>query len=157
MRDIRNDLRERLADLDRKQAHQTKTYQAEILRIEEEHRAAIKEIETERAALKQLLAIEDHRSATSHNFTMCLDPRIPLAEFLIAKVSTCGRMGKEALRSAAEEAGYVDGRTFHTTLMNITKGRRLHQNADGSYVLPPLGDGALFESSLTKEEDMRFN
>lgn len=159
VRDIRNDLRERLADLDRKQAQQTSHYQSEILRIEDEHRSAIKAIEMERAALKQLLSIEDQRSATSTNFTMRSDPSIPLAEFLIAKVRMCGQMEKEELRAAADEAGYTDGRTFHATLMNITKGGRLQQFKDGRYSIPSINDQTLFDGrslGVSPDEMRRF-
>jgi hypothetical protein len=157
LRDIRNDLRERLARLDGAQGDVIATYEEERQRIDDARRKAIEKIESERAAIKKLLEIEEARASALPSFTSRSEPTVPLADFLLVKVRTSGRISKDELRAAAEEAGYMDKRAFHTTLMNITNGRRLHQNADGSYVLPPMGSGALFESSLTKEEDMRFN
>ncbi|WP_457796064.1 hypothetical protein [Methylocystis sp. S23] len=148
MRDIRNDLRERLAALDGAELDQMMSYQAERERLDSAHNSALRSIAAERAALKQLLSIEDHRASALPLFTARSAPTIPLGDFLVAKVRTCGALEKEELRAAAEEAGYRDGRAFHTTLMNITKGGRLQQYPDGRYAPsayevfgPPITDG----------------
>jgi GAF domain-containing protein len=148
LRDIRNDLRERLAALDGAELDQMMTYQAERERLDAAHNNALRSIAAERAALKQLLSIEDHRASALPPFTARSAPTIPLGDFLIAKVRACGALEKEELRAAAEEAGYRDGRAFHTTLMNITKGGKLQQYSDGRYAPtaldifgPPLVEG----------------
>jgi hypothetical protein len=65
MRDIRNDLRERLAVLDGRQGDVLASYMEAREKLDNDHKEAIGVIEGERAALKQLLAMEDRRALES--------------------------------------------------------------------------------------------
>lgn len=144
MRDIRNDLRERLASLDGQQYEVLAQYQEDKRRIDAEREAAVLRIERERAALKQMLDIEERR-AQATPLASAAPPVAPLADFLITNISQIGPMGKEELRAVVEQAGYDSGRALHTTLMNITKAGRLCHAADGRYALPAT-DPVLFTS-----------
>lgn len=155
MRDIRNDLHERLAALQSQQYEEISSYHEKFDLLQSEHRRVIAAIESERAAIKQLLLIEERRALAAPAIQSDTSPLVPLSDFIIAKIQTTGPLEREELRSAAEEAGYKDGRTFHTTLMNITKGRRLQQMADGRYAIPSLDDEPFFQLDR-KDHAMRF-
>lgn len=156
MRDIRNDLRERLASLEAQQYEVMADYKETRDRLDANYKDAIAAIDGERAAIKQLLRIEESRASALPFAIGPSSPTVPLQDFLIAKAqSTTGPLSKDELRAAAEEAGYADGRAFHTTLMNITKGGRLHQLKDGRYVIPPLGCEPLFNIE-EGEDEMRL-
>ena len=156
MRDIRNDLRERLAVIDGMQADEASRYFDERMRIDNDHARALEAFEKERAVIKQLLAIEERRGSLP---TIPTSFKSPLQDFLITNIKMFGPMNKSELRAAVETAGYFEddeanGRTFHTTLMNITKGGRLQQLPDGRYAVPDL-EGLFSEDGETKEGEMR--
>jgi hypothetical protein len=151
MRDIRHDLRERLASIGGRYADELSQYDEKREALEREHRTAIVGLERERIAVEQLLAIEEERhgipaDAVEAGKTARL---VPLAEFLITKVYTHGPMEKDQLREEANLAGYFaegNGRKFHTTLMNITKCGRLVHRPDGRYAFPARHPATLFGS-----------
>jgi hypothetical protein len=141
MRDIRNDLRERLASVASRYADEMVRYDEEIQRLHSSHRKALDSLDRERAALQQMLALEESREDAP--FSIQANPAVPfrvaLADFIITKIHAYGPLSKDQLRQEAESAGYfdeMDGRTFHTTLMNITKGGKLQRLADGRYAHP---------------------
>lgn len=160
MRDIRNDLRERLAAIDGRQCDEMIQYQDERERLDAAHQNSIALLERERAAVKQLLEIEERRelSLSSRQNNERSPPAIPLMDFLVAKVQSFGPFGKDELRAAATEAGYLDeatGRTFHVTLMNITKGGRLRQLPDGRYAMPDTALSLFGLGESTMEDEMQ--
>jgi hypothetical protein len=134
MRDIRNDLRERLAELDGRKGDELATYADECRRLQQAHMEKMGAIDRERDALKKLLEIEDRRALAMPALKFGSAPKVPLADFLIAKVQTSAPIEKDALREAADEAGYTDHRAFHTTLLNITRKGRLSQDSSGRYL-----------------------
>jgi hypothetical protein len=117
-------------------------------------------LERERAALKELLALESQREdVTSEegaaSYIQRTRLRAPLADFLIARVLTHGPLDKEGLRAEAELAGYLDdgnARAFHATLLNITKHRKLKQLPDGRYAAPNGMAETLFGLGRQTEE-----
>jgi hypothetical protein len=153
LRDIRGDLRERLAALDGAQCDAIAEFQEAAERLHSSHREKIEKIEGERAAIKQLLEIEERRALALPSLSKT-PPLVALQDFLISKIAMYGPLNKDELRAAAEEAGYEGGRTLHTTLMNITKGGRLHQHRDGRYAIPSLDREPLFNLE-EKEGEMR--
>jgi hypothetical protein len=156
VRDIRNDLRERLAVINGMQADEESRYFDERMRIDNDHARALESFERERSVINQLLAIEERRGSLP---TIPTSFKSPLPDFLITNIKMFGPMSKNELRAAVESAGYFEddeanGRTFHTTLMNITKGGRLRQLPDDRYAMPDL-EGLFSADGETKEGEMR--
>jgi hypothetical protein len=160
MRDIRHDLRERLAALNGRYVDEMVQYDQKREALEEGHRTAITTLERERLAVEQLLAIEEERqgiapAAAEARKTARL---VPLADFLIAKAYTHGPIDKDQLREEANLAGYFaegNGRTFHATLMNVTKCGRLVHRPDGRYAVPDGPAATLDAVDQTMEGEMQ--
>jgi hypothetical protein len=149
MRDIRYDLRERLASISGRYADELSKYDEKREALERLHRETIAALERERMAIEQLLAIEEERQGIPPTSAEARKTArlVPLADFLITKVYTHGPIEKDQLREEVNLAGYFaegNGRTFHTTLMNVTKCRRLIRLPDGRYACPHRDSVALF-------------
>jgi hypothetical protein len=142
MRDIRPDLRERLAAVIEQQADASAEFERKQTALQQDYRGRFDALGRERAALEQLLMVESERSGIAPpTLAQKIKTLVPLGDFLIAKTQQQGSMSKEQLRKEALLAGYFadgdsDGRTFHVTLMNIKKGGRLVQLPDGNYACP---------------------
>jgi hypothetical protein len=161
MRDIRNDLRERIAAVSSRYAEAMGDYEQQRDALEGGHRKLIAELDRERAALQQMLTIEEQRDGLPTTGTKRPARLVSLADFMVTKIHAHGPLDKDQLRAEADLAGYFsdgegDGRTFHTTLMNITKGGRLIRLPDGRYAFPERKAGALFGmGEPTKEDGMK--
>jgi hypothetical protein len=157
VRDIRNDLRERLSALSGRYADQMHEYEAQREALDSHHRRVIEAVERERLAVQQLLEIEERREGSP---TLEIEPlrrRVALADFLIAKICAHGPIDKDALRSEAIAAGYEnDGRTFHATLMNVEKHAKVRKTPDGRYVGPEQTTG-LFGMGDQQQEAAAVN
>lgn len=140
MRDIRTDLRDRLAAVMGRTVDEHDRYIRAQDVLQAQHKQEIESLERERKALEALLAIEQERDGTLPLEAPVARPVLPLGEFLTTKVHAHGPMEKDELRSEAEMAGYlndiVNGRTFHTTLMNVVKYGKIIQLPDGKYAYP---------------------
>jgi hypothetical protein len=139
MRDIRADLMDRLGAVMGRTADQHERYARALEALEADHRKEIEDLDRERKALEALLAIEQQRDGVLTD-RPAPRPILPLGEFLTTKVHAHGPLEKEELRLEAETVGYlnevVNGRTFHTTLMNIVKHGKIIQLQDGKYAYP---------------------
>jgi hypothetical protein len=148
MRDIRTDLKERLAAVAGRYADAMVEYDRQREALEEAHSKTIAALDRERAALEQMLAIEEGRTGAAPLTEARRAARlVPLADFMVTKVHAHGPLDKDQLRAEANLAGYfseADGRTFHTTLMNITKCGRLIRLPDGRYAFPDRQPETLF-------------
>jgi hypothetical protein len=137
MRDIRNDLRERLASVAARYVDEIDEHNQKLKSLEKSHEETLTGLARERAAVEQLLAIEDERAGIpALTLAQKLAVLVPLGDFLVMKVQHHGPMQKEQLRAEARLAGYLpDGnaRVFHITLMNVTKCGRLVHLPDGRY------------------------
>jgi hypothetical protein len=159
MRDIRADLRERLAAVAGRYADEMAEFDRQMDALQARHRERITALERERATLEQLLSIEDRRSGADNQPVLQeTRPRlVPLADFLVTKAHAHGPLTKEDLRTEASLAGYFrdgNGRTFHTTLMNITRHRRLIQLPDGRYSFPQHTGALLFGVTQPETEEV---
>lgn len=156
MRDIRNDLRERLASIDARYADEMARYDEQRLLLELSHKQAITDLERERAAVQQMLSFEDRREGNQPDTTeQAAAQLVPLVDFLITKLHTHGPLDKDELKAEASAAGYFaegNGRTLHTTLMNITKNGRIARLSDGRYAFPSPSSGPLFGMDAEPEE-----
>jgi hypothetical protein len=145
VRDIRNDLRERLLLLNGRYGDVMRDYDAQREALEAAHRATIEMIERERLAVRQLLEIEERREGSTSVEIEPIRRRVPLADFLIAKACAHGPVEREVLKSEAQAAGYeFDGRTFHATLMNVEKHGKVIKREDGRYEGPKRSEDGLF-------------
>ena len=149
MRDIRNDLRERLAAIFERMADETAKFEAQA----DAYHRVTDALSRERDTVRSMLAIEDERNGGP---ITVMPPmfRLPLPDFLVEAVKTHGPMSKDDIRRIAADGGYMEeanGRTIHSTLMNAVRGGRLRQRDDGFYIIPASAD--LLEN-LIKETNM---
>jgi len=159
MRDIRDDLHERLNAIDSRYADEMRDYDGKREALDTAHRSCIADLTRERDALAALLALEDRKAGAGT--APVLKPRIlvPLGDFLITKAAAYGAVTKDELRTEADAAGYPEaksGRSFHFVLMNIAKAGKLTRLADGRYAHPSPSPalGSLFGSKQEEEADM---
>jgi hypothetical protein len=153
-RDIRPDLQERLASVAVRYADEMVRYDREREALDQGHKETIEALERERKTLQQLLAIEDGHHNVMPDGIKRTARLVRLDDFLVGRVRASGPMDKDQLRAEADLAGYFvegNGRTFHTTLMNIV-GHRLIRQPDGRYALPDNQPGTLFGMGNSTEE-----
>jgi hypothetical protein len=158
MRDIRHDLRERLANISARYLDEMYEYDQKREALEEGHRTTIEGLDRERTAVEQLLKVEEERHGASPGEVEARKTArlVPLATFIETKVHAHGPMDKDQLRAEANLAGYFidgNGRTFHATLMNIAKCGRVLQLPDGRYAFPERPARALDEDHDPATED----
>ncbi|WP_425907164.1 hypothetical protein [Nitrobacter sp. TKz-YC02] len=141
MRDIRDDLRERLAAIQSAFNAAVDENEAQIVAIQAAYRQKVDAFERERQAVLQLLRIEEERSQPAEvkeGQSVARQPALPLSEFILTKLHAQGPMTKDQIRAEVDRAGYFDGeatgRTLHLTLMNISgSGGRVCRLIDGRY------------------------
>jgi hypothetical protein len=158
MRDIRSDLRERLAAVHGRYADEMANYTEKREELEKAHREAINSFERERAAIEQMLAVEDQRSGIAPAVSEARKTArlVRLEDFLVNKVAAHGDLSKDELRAEAELAGYFeegDGRKFHLTLMNITNAGKLVRSLGGRYSYPHRDALNHFQNDQTSGEN----
>lgn len=161
MRDILDDLAERLQEAERRFLEIRDAHDHERHRIEAAFQRDVAAFEKERSALASLLEIEAARKGVSVRRIEKPKPayRLPLPDFFVTAVHKRGRATKDDLREAAEEQGYFDngesgGRQTHTTLMNLANAGKLLRLEDGSYSLPTPAHN-LFGLGRSKEAEMK--
>ena len=158
MRDIRHDLRERLASISGRYADEMTQYQEKREALDNAHRDTMTALDREKVAVEQLLAVEEERQGI---LPAAIEARktarlVALDDFLVTKVHAHGPLDKDQLRAEANLAGYFaegNGRTFHVTLMNVTKCGRLVHLPDGRYAFPERRGAALFGGADQTTED----
>ncbi|MFH6781495.1 MULTISPECIES: hypothetical protein [Methylobacterium] len=140
MRDIRPDLKERLAELDSRMSTLVAEYNRRKNELDKEFAERERELNDERSATGALLAIEQRRHGDA---TAPSSPTLTmgLADFLLNETRKKEMASKDDLRSAAALAGYFPngesgGRAVHTTLLNLVRAGRLAEAADGLYYAP---------------------
>ena len=151
MRDIVEDLEERLRSVLARYAAEEADYTEARLALEAKHREAISSLNAEQNALEQLLRSELARTGCTMMQPVLSKPKLSLLDFLLTKLHADGPMSKEEIRRHAQLAGYFadddrGGRKVHATLMNLLSAGRLHRLPDGRYSFPerpraPLSNG----------------
>jgi hypothetical protein len=149
MRDIRDDLRERLAAVDAREAEAMEHYDERLRALHLERGKALEALDRERSILHDLLVLEAHRAGETPEgaaeYVRRAQLRLPLPDFIFNKVLGSGPVDKEALRADADHAGYeVNARSFHATLLNMVKHGKLMQLDDGRYAAPNGSAETLF-------------
>lgn len=125
MRDLRDDLRERLGLLSERRQKAKAQYDGEI-----------RAIDTEEGPLKALLALEERRLGGPEHETKGMGS---LPDFF-AKMMENGPATKDELREAADILGFFTdagaaGRVTHATLVNMVRGGRIRELAEGKFEL----------------------
>ena len=125
VRDIRDDLRERLDGLGKRREAAKAAYDSEIKSITEEE-----------VLIRGLLLVEQRRLGVAQD-TPKATP-IPLADYFLMLMNG-GPRTKEELRENAQQSGYFQGeespaRVTHATLMNILRAGRAREVSEGLYV-----------------------
>lgn len=126
VRDIRDDLRDRLASIEEQEAQMAE---------------ALKRLGEQKAHYRRILEIEEGRYPLPGLLPNDPDTALPLAEFLIEALRTRPRT-KEELREMAEQAGYFSdtdfpGRSIHATLTNLQRSSRVRVGRDEKYHVIP--------------------
>jgi len=142
MRDILEDLSERLRSVAARYADEIADYSEARNALEAKHKETIAALNAEQHALEQLIRLESARSGQAAPAALPpARPKLALLDFLLTKAHADGPLTKEELRRHAELAGYfgdegTGGRKLHATLMNLVSARRLHRLPDGRYAFP---------------------
>jgi hypothetical protein len=131
MRDIREDLKERIATNNKRRADLKAHYDVQT-----------KALDDETALLSRLLAFEEHRFRVYRGGREFPAPTIPLAMFFVETLRKMGPMTKDELRRAAVKEGYFEddddgGRSTHASLLNSERGNRVKRLEDGRYEAVP--------------------
>jgi hypothetical protein len=123
MRDIREDLKERLSSLEARRA---------------EHHAALKELDEQAAAVMRMLDMEDRRFPEQKP-NGAPAPTKALTDFIYEELGR-RKMNKAEIKVAAERAGYENvGRAVHLTLVNLERFGRISVGSDQKYERSMLG------------------
>jgi hypothetical protein len=141
MRDILDDLKERLRGVLARYADEVASYTEARSALEANHQMAIGSLSAEQAALERLIQVELARTGGQLSEPVLPKPKFSLLDFLLTKVHADGPIEKEQLRRHAELAGYfadgdAGGRKVHTTLLNLVSAGRLQRLPDGKYAFP---------------------
>ena len=132
MKDIRNDIRERLADASRRR---------------ETVMELVKAVDVEVETLKRMMDIENQRqqyASGSFSLTSGLNRRslasTSSVPSFIEEALRDGLLSKDELKDVGVQRGVLDsetaGRTLHITLVNLVRGNRIRELPDGRYGLP---------------------
>jgi len=117
LRDIRSDLKERLAAAEAQRAQLVQS---------------LDDLDEEVRAIQSMLEIEDQRDIPNGHAKK--RPSIPLEDFIVLKAKQ-RPMSKEDLRLAAVAEGFdVNGRHIHGHLMKLLRDQVVRENNDGCYV-----------------------
>ncbi|MGH6852121.1 MAG: hypothetical protein ACREDJ_02770, partial [Methylocella sp.] len=141
MRDIRNDLRERLTSVLGRMADAQAEYDHDRNELERRFNDQFVAFCNERSSLETLLEIESRRQGEEPEVRQRLTVaafRLPLADFLIYQLKERGPSSKDDLRAGAENHKYFpdggsSGRRVHATLMNLVRSGRVREQPDGLY------------------------
>jgi hypothetical protein len=141
MRDIRNDLRERLAAVCEQIADVRGEYDHDRNDLERRFNERLMALSAEMSSLKTILESEARRQGDEPvSFPKAKAPilRAPLADFLVYILKEREPLSKDDLRAMAENHQYFpdgtsSGRPVHATLMNLVRSGRVQETSDGLY------------------------
>jgi hypothetical protein len=160
MRDIRNDLRERLAAVIAQLVEVRTEYDHDRNDLERRFNEQFTELSKERSSLEIILASESRRQGEDQTFHQKPEDRnlkLPLADFLIYQLKERGPSSKDDLRAAAENHQYFSdgassGRPVHATLMNLVGSGRVQKTLDGFYTCDHLRRLPIFDKVPNNDE-----
>ena len=139
VRDIREDLIERLEAANAEMASARTKYDVEKLDLERRFHTLFEDICSRQRALSVLMDEEERaHGPRARPSPTVREMKLPLQDFILNALNSTGSMSKEDVKDLVERAGYVGsnesaGRMVHTTLMNLRNSGKLQMMADGQY------------------------
>jgi hypothetical protein len=139
MRDIRNDLQERVRLIEDQISSSYAQFEKMIEQLQSEREARVSELKSELSALGKLMEVEHRRMANVLPLQTPAAPEVSLADFILQRLGEMGPMSKDDLVDLTlKERLFDDGesadRAVHTTLVNIIRSEHLRQLHDGTFV-----------------------
>jgi hypothetical protein len=139
MRDIRNDLQERVRLIEDQISSSYAQFEKMIEQLQSEREARVSELRAELSALGKLMEVEHRRMANVLPLQAPAATEVSLADFILQRLSENGPMSKDGLVDLTlKERLFDDGesadRAVHTTLVNIIRSEHLRQLHDGTFV-----------------------
>lgn len=139
MRDIRNDLQERVRLIEDQISSSYAQFEKMIEQLQSEREARVSELKAELSALGKLMEVEHRRMANVLPLQAPAATEVSLADFILQRLSENGPMSKDDLVDLTlKERLFDDGesadRAVHTTLVNIIRSEHLLQLHDGTFV-----------------------
>jgi hypothetical protein len=150
MRDIRNDLQDRVKFIEEQINAASVHFEKMIEQLQGERDGRVTELKAELLAIGKLLEAEQRRMSGAQLRPVAPQPpqlsqapQLSLADFLVRKLSETGPLSKDDLRSLAVKEGYFAdtesaARAMHATLMDILRSERIRQLPDGAFAPPTL-------------------
>ncbi len=142
MRDIRDDLRERLKAVELRINEEMEQYSSARRELEATHAQRTATLNDQRKALLTILNAEAEGTLEPLEGGKSLATmRLPLIEYFRTVIFSRGPQTKDDLKEAAIAAGYSDeatgaGRVTHATLLNAVSSGKLVRLIDGRYAGP---------------------
>lgn len=139
MRDIRNDLQDRVRLIEDQISSSYAQFEKMIEQLQSEREARVSELKAELSALGKLMEVEHRRMANVLPLQAPAATEVSLADFILQRLSENGPMSKDDLVDLTlKERLFDDGesadRAVHTTLVNIIRSEHLRQLHDGTFV-----------------------
>ena len=143
MRDIRNDLQDRVDLIEEQISAAHAQFEGRLEQLKSERDARLAELKAELTAVATLVDCEHRRLGDLATEQTVEAQSLPLADFFVRKLSESGPLSKEDLRVLAVKEGYFDdseiaGRGAHATLVTIVKEGRIRQLPDGTFAPPTV-------------------
>jgi len=137
MRDIRSDLLERVALMERRIKAAHAHYEDKIKQLQNERDAVVANLKSSIAMLAKLIELEQaEMGAASVVSPTASQPS--LVEFLERKLIEIGPLSKDDLCNMAMKEGYFPAQDVQATLMRIVEEKRICPLPDGTFALPML-------------------
>jgi len=132
MRDITNDLKERLSAVEEQGKAENLRYERDRKALDEQHNTRLADLKAEWETINRLLVAEQRRLGVSPETPAQPKPKMSLDDFFVQVAEKFGTASKQNLREEAEHAGYFvdggpNGRRTHATIMNIVRSGRLRE------------------------------
>jgi hypothetical protein len=143
MRDIRSDLQERASWLEEQINSSLAQFEKYVEQLKLEHDNRVKDLKAELEAVNALLGIELRRhgnvQAPAAPTVQAQRPRpqLPLADFIIRKLSEGGPISKEAIQHLTVQEGYFADsdaeRGVQAVLLHVVKAGHIRQLPNGDF------------------------
>jgi hypothetical protein len=142
MRDIRNDLLERVDLMEGRIKAAHAKCEDKIKQLQSERDATVADLKSSIAMLAKLLEFEQQETGNVPPVAP-KSPQLSLADFFERKLIESGPLSKDDLCNMAMKEGYFPDaesarQTVDGTLMNIVREKRICPLPDGTYALPML-------------------
>ena len=142
MRDIRNDLLERVDLMEGRIKAAHAKCEDKIKQLQSERDATVADLKSSIAMLAKLLEFEQQETGNIPPVAP-KSPQLSLADFFERKLIESGPLSKDDLCNMAMKEGYFPDaesarQTVDGTLMNIVREKRICPLPDGTYALPML-------------------